>query len=110
MKPQLNFQRTPAPAVADGRAVASPVSRLGWPHHLRRVLAPTAWLRSELDRLIAEALTRRALARLDDRALKDIGLSRSDIDHLSRALGRRHAQARGRIEKVAALRKRRTSP
>ncbi len=70
--------------------------RLGWPHRFQRALGLAAWLWSSLDRRIAETRTRHALARLDDLALKDIGLSRSDIESVSRALGRQmDVDARG---------------
>ena len=41
-------------------------------------------LRNAGNRLIVQRKIRLALARLDDRVLKDLGLARADIDRLSR--------------------------
>lgn len=59
-------------AVTDTSRPTSAASRLGGPFRL--INAFVAW--NELRR------TRKALSRLSDRELDDIGLSRGDIDHM----------------------------
>jgi uncharacterized protein YjiS (DUF1127 family) len=41
--------------------------------------APIAWVRAAFSTWLGRARDRRALAALDDRAMRDIGLSRYDI-------------------------------
>lgn len=67
------------PALGSARGLARRSAGPGYPAHARGSLSPVG-------RLLALALTwqertrqRQALARMDDRMLKDIGLSRADV-------------------------------